>query len=154
MLRLFERVLIAIHPVHTAKQDRKMTMGQCRTLIENLIGVSSADVSSSENAEAFTFAITGSAKSLRINEPVICRGRCDISSASTSAAQHFREMYTDAITNVVSSLLERYDTDSLELLKSFEMMLEEDSACSEDFITTNFSGVDARRFLHDSASTN
>ena len=67
MLRLFERVLNAIHPVHTAMQDRKMTMGQCKTLNENLIGVFSADVSSSENAEAFTFAVTESAKSFRIN---------------------------------------------------------------------------------------
>ena len=64
MLRLFERVLIAIHPVHTTMQDKKMTMGQCKTLIENLIGVFSADVLSSENAEAFTFAVTESAKSL------------------------------------------------------------------------------------------
>ena len=30
MLRLFERVLIAIHPVHTAMQDRKMTMGSAK----------------------------------------------------------------------------------------------------------------------------
>ena len=44
-LRLFERVLIAIHPVHRTMQDRKITMGQCKTLIENLIGVFSADVS-------------------------------------------------------------------------------------------------------------
>ena len=114
-----------------------MTMGQCKTLIENLIGVFSADVSSLENAEAFTFTETESAKSLRTNEAVIRRGRYDVSSASASAAQHFSEMYTGVITNVVSSLLERYDTDSLELLKSFEMTLEEDSACSKDFITTN-----------------
>ena len=58
-------------------------------------------------------------------------------------------MYTDVIPNVVSSLLKRYDTDSLELLKNFEMTLEEDSACSEDFITTNFPDVDARRFLQE-----
>ena len=76
-------------------------------MIENLIGVLSADVSSSENADAFTFAVTESAKSLRINEPVIRRGRCHLSSPSASAAQHFSEMYTDVITNVVSYLLER-----------------------------------------------
>ena len=90
-----------------------------------------------------------SAKSLRINEPVIHRGRCDVSSDSAFAGQHFSEMYTDVITNVVSSLLERYDTDSLQLLKNFEMTLEEDSACSEDFITTNCPDVDTRRFLQE-----
>ena len=86
-------------------QDGKLTMEQCETLIENLIGVLSADVSFSENAEAFTFAVTESAKSLRINELVIRCRRCDVPSASAFAAQHFSETYTDVITNVVSSLL-------------------------------------------------
>lgn len=146
MLRLFQRVLLTVNPVHQKIQSPNINVGECRQLIERVVDVLSADAASEENFKAFYDSVKDFATKIGLQEAEASLPRGygrrtkgiekeqKEMSVSDLSFRHFKNIYSSLMCAATKAVVERYPSENLKIVADLE------------YILLNFSTSDREKF--------